>query len=69
MGGKNNFAKPNFLKWGGQLPSFYANKVVLVEEGLQTPLEHLSSPLVFSGVCIAQSSVFCVIIVFSSLGQ
>ena len=33
-----------------------------VEQELLTPLEHLimNSPLVFSGVCVAQSLVFCV---------
>jgi hypothetical protein len=34
--------------------------VPLVEQELLTLPEHLSSPLVFSGVCVVQSLVFCV---------
>jgi hypothetical protein len=35
--------------------------VPLVEQKLLTLPEHLSLPLVFSGVCVTQSLVFCVI--------
>jgi hypothetical protein len=35
--------------------------VPLVEQELLTLPKHLSSPLVFSGVCVTQSLVFCVI--------
>jgi hypothetical protein len=40
-----------------------AQLVPLVVQELITLPEHLSSPLVFSGVCVAQSLVFCVVFV------
>jgi hypothetical protein len=49
--------------------SFRVNRVTrrvwLAEEELLTPLEHLSSPLVFSGIRFTLSLVFCVLLSLS----
>jgi hypothetical protein len=44
-------------------------RVSLVEQELLTPPEHLSSHLAFSGVRVAQSSVFCVEFCIVSFGH
>jgi len=44
-----------------------ARRDPLVEQELGTLSEHLSSPLVFSGIRVAQFLVFCVVFVDHSL--
>ena len=67
-GGVNYFCHPQLFKVGRVIaPSSFVHEVVLVKLELQTHMEHLTREFMsvrsFSGVCVAQSSVFSVFVI------
>ena len=65
-GGKISFATINFSKWEREIaPSSFLYEVVFVKFELQihNGASVSISVQIFSGVCVAQSSVFCVLVI------